>query len=360
MGTELKIPDSFGQGMNSAFSALNAQEDNLSDGIGQGYGVIGYKGKVWSLRYRGERKTILRPDDGTPSGYIDIVVLGNAKTKSKSYYKDFVDGDTSPPVCASMDGITPDRGVADQQAEHCALCPRNVWKNMPNGKKGRECTDYKRLAVLIMPNQTKPILNGTPLLEPVFLRVPPDSLQSLAAMGDAMTSQGHHYSSYVTRITFDPNKAHPCMVFSPLQKLTAQEAPVILDLRKDALVTRIVLGDSNPNLAQVAHQPQVQLAPAGTVDTGLSSGTGTTPTVRNLAMVIDNSPGLGAAPPVTAAVPSPRQPALELMANGVFGTAIDAPSLTPSLVTAADIGDPEESDKDLDAEIAKLVAKAKG
>lgn len=374
MGQELRIPDSFNQGMNAAFKDLNSLDEALSDGIGQGYGVIGYKGKVWSLRYRGDRKTILRPDDGTPSGYIDVVVLGSAKTKSKSYYKAFDAGtsDGDRPICSSVDGVTPDLDVADQQSEHCAICPKNVWKrDARTGRNGRECTDYKRLAVLLMPNQTKPILNGVPLLEPVFLRVPPDSLNSLAILGDGMAAKGHHYSSFVTRITFDPSKAHPCMVFSPLQGLTAGEAPVILELRKDATVSRIVYGDAGPSLSQGSPPSRTSLAPAGTLETGLamatsqqSSGAGTLSRIPSgnsgnqfgIGLVIDNTID---AQPVTR---TPAGSGLEGLGSSQttgFGSANIVSTVAPTPVTAEDVGEAEDSDADLDAAIASLVVAQK-
>jgi hypothetical protein len=77
------------------FAHLNPQEENLSDGIGSSYGVLNYKGKVWSLRHRGEKKTFVRPDDGQPTGYIDVVILHQAKVKSKSYFKAYDPGGTS-------------------------------------------------------------------------------------------------------------------------------------------------------------------------------------------------------------------------------------------------------------------------
>ena len=68
-------------------AALNsADPESLADGIGSSYGIIGYKGKVWSLRYRGEKHTFTRPDDNSPIGHIDVIILRQARVKSKSYY----------------------------------------------------------------------------------------------------------------------------------------------------------------------------------------------------------------------------------------------------------------------------------
>lgn len=384
MGQDLVIPESFkGKTMAPAFAAVvNAQEDSLAEGIGQSYPVIGYKGKVWSLRHRGERHNFVRPDDGTPQTYLDVIVLGQAKLKSKSFYKKYdpntSDGDR--PICSSMDGLVPDLDVTAKQCDSCALCPRNVWKTDPTtGRKGRECTDYKRLAVLVLPTQTKPML-GEALMEPCFLRVPPASLNSLAIMGENMANQGYHYSSYITRISFDPNEAHPKMVFRPLQGLSDQEAPVIIGLMKDPNVGRITGGDvilSGP-------KPVVQVQAPGTAATGLaapSPSPAAPPPPTTIVMPAppaatqaSSSATAGYVPPATPPTPAPAPETgisgLATTTTGPVDTGFGGAALasqTASAVqgstapavgaTVADTGEPEAADADLDARIASLIAK---
>lgn len=363
--------EAFTGGPSQAFAALNPHDDNLSDGIGSSYGVIGYKGKVWSLRHRGEKRMLVRPDDGTPASYIDVVVLQQAKTKSKSYYEQYDPAGTSEgakPICASLDGVVPDADVQQKQADTCALCPRNEWKTQRSGKKGRECQDYKRLAVLLMPVQTQAIY-GEPLMEPVFLRVPPASLNNLALLGEQMAGRGYHYSSYITRISFDPAKPHPEMVFRALQKLTDDEAPVVLPLRDDPQALRIIGANiTRVALAAPAAQKQEALAAPGTHPTGLTTSgivggggppSGTTPSA------LPATPNIF---PTTA--PSTAKSTTETPASGAFGGVIDVPiatddggtvqKLPPQSMpqqTVADTGEPDEADAALDARIAQLMPK---
>jgi len=244
----------------AAFATLNPADESLADGIGSSYGIIGYRGKVWTLRLRGETHTFTRADDGSPSAFLDCIVLRSAGYKSKSYYPagsfDQDSGGTRP-VCSALDGVTPDSDVLKPQASACAICPRNEWKQDANGKKRRECSDYKRLAVLLLPSETGRLL-GSPLVEPVFLRIPAASLNDLAQLGEVMTKKGFHYSSYITRIGFLPEAAHPQMTFKALQKLTAAEAPVVLPLREDPQALRITgeneVGKPKP-VGAVTHQP---------------------------------------------------------------------------------------------------------
>lgn len=224
---------------NAAFAALNPESESLADGIGSSYGIIGYRGKVWTLRLRGETYTFTRPDDGSPSAFLDMIVLRAPGWKSKSYYAGgFVEGSSEAPTCASLDGVHPDIDARDKQATACAICPRNEWKVDANGRKGRDCSDYKRLAVLLLPNVTKALL-GAPLMEPVFLRVPAASLNDLAILGEAMSKKGFHYSTFITRVGFQTDKAHPQMTFRALQPLSEKEAPIVLQLREDPVAYRI-------------------------------------------------------------------------------------------------------------------------
>lgn len=256
----------------AAFAALNPQDESLADGIGSSYGIVGYRGKVWSLRLRGETYTFTRPDDGSPAAFLDVIVLRSASYKSKSYYPaGSFDQDSSGtrPTCAALDGVTPDSDVATPQAAACAICPRNEWKLNAEGHKGRDCSDYKRLAVLILPSQTAALL-GAPLMEPVFLRVPAASLNDMAILGEAMSKKGFHFSTYITRIGFNAEKSHPQMTFRALQKLTAHEAPLVMPMREDPQALRITgeneVGKPRPAVGSVTNQPAGQLSASKPAD----------------------------------------------------------------------------------------------
>lgn len=253
---ENQLPD-------EAFAGLNAQEESLADGIGSSYGIVGYRGKVWTLRYRGETYTFTRADDGSPAAFLDCIILRSASFKSKSYYPAGSyeqDSGGTRPTCAALDGVTPDADVPNPQSTSCAICPRNEWKVDANGRKGRDCSDYKRLAVLLLPAVSTALL-GSALMEPVFLRIPAASLNDLAILGEAMSKKGFHYSTYITRIGFLAEKSHPQMTFKALQKLTKAEAPVVMPMREDPTSYRITgeseVGKPRPvgAASQVTHQP---------------------------------------------------------------------------------------------------------
>lgn len=248
-----------------AFASL-PMDENLADGIGASFAIISYKGKTWALR-RGKERAIFRradKDDNSPMPYLDVVILRSPAHKSKSYYeKNSYNVDSpeavGPPLCSSMDGVRPDNGVRAQQADACALCPRNEFRRGEDGKQRKECSDFKRLAVLIMPEMAK-LAIGEPLLEPVYLPVPAASLKHLANYGQTLAGMGHHFSGVVTRITFDPEKPHPEMIFKGHKPLREEDAGAILPLRTDPLSMRIT-GEAGPRLALASPSTATLLPP---------------------------------------------------------------------------------------------------
>jgi len=255
MSQDVVIPEKFRNApVAAALAHLSPEQESLTEGIGSSYPVISYAGKRWSLRYKGQKRVITYPSlpgqrlptDGQPSNYIDVVILRKARTKSKSYYPrnaagvsfnpDDVDSH-KPPLCWSMDSITPDADVAEKQSDTCALCPQNEWKVQPHGQKGRACQDRMRLAVIIMPSMVTPLFGG-PILEPMFLPIPPASLQALSAYGDEIEKAGKHFTHVITRIEF-LDKTWPQFKYLVADMVSDAQAPAIIKLREDPMAYRI-------------------------------------------------------------------------------------------------------------------------
>jgi hypothetical protein len=352
--------------------------ESLAEGIGSSYPVIGYKGKIFSIRWHGEKKTLLRPDDGSPVSYLDVVILRQAKVKSKSYYAEgFAEGGSEGkrPTCASLNGITPDTDVLSKQSDVCAICPRNEWKTDQNGKKSRECSDYKRLAVLILPNQTVP-LYGQPLMEPAFLRIPPASLNALVIFGDNMSQQGWPYMSFITRIMFDPQKSHPEFVFKFVQGLSDVEADTVLGLREDVVASRITGEDEIARRALPAPAATVAVTQVGSFPAPQPPASAPTPAATVAAPqpapapVIEALANPGLAAPAGTAIPTRVIPTMieltQTQPGGAFGSAAappppaDQPMPQPGAMvgqSAEDVGTAAE-DPDLDAQIAAMLQVA--
>lgn len=228
-------------------------DEGLGEGITGGFSSLTYKGKVWALRHGGEEYQFLRPDDGTPIPYIDVVILKENPRISRVYYDGpYQEDRNDPPDCASLDGIKPDPGVPAKQADICELCPHSQWMTKPDGNRGKECQEHKRIAVLLDPAVTHRML-GHALLEPVYLKIPPASLLEYRRYGRYLKDRRAHSASLITRIGFSPDKLF-MLTFTPGKALPDSDADVVLSMREDSQ-TAFIIGTATI-VREVGEQPQ--------------------------------------------------------------------------------------------------------
>lgn len=327
-------------------------ENDLAAGVQGGYGHIGYKGKVWAIRYRGEDTPLLRADGDGPMNSIELVVLAASKSISKIFYESgFVEGSSAPPDCFSTNGVTPDPGSAKKQCSTCAACPKNAWGShiTPAGKQGKACRDSRRVAVAPLGDVKNEAYGGA-----MLMRIPAASLQDLANYGNKLSSMGYQYYAVGTRVAFDPNEAYPKFVFSPIRVLTDAEADMVIEHRNSPQVARILSEGSEvsapaaaspplqfeqPPATQPAPAPQPVSAPQPAPATQMQVVQATTPAAKPASAVN----GFGGAAPVTAPVTPTPTPT---------PAATTAPPTAP--VQAASNSDFEASlDADLDALLPK-------
>ncbi len=302
------IPASFGA-VSTRFAA-SQQQDDLSSGIQSSFGLIGYKGKVWSIRHRGAETPLMREDGDGPRGSIEVVILKASTQVSKIWYENgYVEGSNAAPDCFSNNGVTPDPTAAKKQCTSCAVCPHNQWGSRvtPAGKQGKSCSDSKRLAVV--PNGD---INNDAFGGPMLLRVPAASLQDLAAFGQKMQQMGYPYYSIVTKIGFDAAESFPKFTFSALRPLADNEADLVLSMRDGHQVNRI-LSDSEfaTAAAPAAQQPVFEQQANGQQTNGFGTAATETPeqkAMREMQAEIARLQAAAAAP-----VETPEQKAMREM-----------------------------------------------
>lgn len=247
------IPPGFSGGVSKVFA--NAPVESLGEGIRSGFGIIGYKGKVWSTKYQGVETPMMREDGDGPRASIEVVIVKSSPHIAKIYYESgFVDGSTAPPDCWSATGITPDAASPKKQSATCAGCPKNAWgsKTTEAGKQTKACGDSKRMAIVPLNDIKNDAMGG-----PMLLRVPAASLKDLKMYGDTLQSYGVPYYAAATRIGFDHNEAYPKFTFSAIRPLSDTEAQMILELRDDARVTSIL----SEQVTEVHHEPEAAQVP---------------------------------------------------------------------------------------------------
>lgn len=358
MGNNVVDLSKFKKGPSAALSARAGDAGSLADGVGGSYGIIYYRGKVWTLKLRGQTYTFRRPDDGTAAASIKFVIVRDPGRKAKQYYPDWKDGaERKPPICASLDGITPNADVPEKQSDSCALCPRNVGRRDAEGFWKKECQDHKRLAVLLHPDCTAPLFNGEALMDPVLLRVPAGSLTNLAAMGKEMDDMGYPYFAYLTEAKFEEGKSYPKMEFQAIDVVSGEEEPVILKTLDHPDVKRITGEDIQAKMAQIASpkpvtaitfgQPVAKKIAAPAVEIKAPAPLPEPVTIDVTPTVVQAPRGFASAKPLDVGASLP--PA----SNGGGALPDGAP-------TSSDEGENPPTDANLDAVIAQMANAVKG
>jgi hypothetical protein len=238
-----------------------APVESLGEGIRGGFGIIGYKGKVWSTKFQGNETPLMRDDGDGPRTSIEVVIVKAAPNIAKIFYEQgFVDGSTAPPDCWSTDGVKPDGGASKKQSTTCAGCPKNAWgsKVTEAGKPTKACNDSKRLAVVPLNDLANELMGG-----PMLLRVPAASLKDLKTYGDQLQGYGFPYFAVATRISFDHTEAFPKFVFTAMRPLTDAEADIILPMRDGPQVSNIL----NTSIEVAQHEPEAPV-PASPFENG--------------------------------------------------------------------------------------------
>jgi len=212
---------------------------------GGGFPVLSIKGKVFTIVRGDEKQVVKRPDDGTPAGAIDVVIISANPNLSKVYYnKSYEEGSQDKPDCYSNDGISPAADAASPQSKTCAACKHNVWGTGQNGK-GRKCGDHRRLAVA-----PAGLLN-----DPMLLRIPPATLKVLAEYGDMLGKRGVPFPAVVTRISFDPGESSPKLQFSPQGLLPEAQFAAVAAEQDSDIVQQIIGVSESSEVAAPAPKP---------------------------------------------------------------------------------------------------------
>ena len=200
------------------------------------YAIIGYKGRNWRLKHRGEEELLMH--GGVPIPTLSVVVVGVAAAISKQFYdKKYSEGDDASPDCFSNNGITPDLASSKKQCTTCAACPQNVWGSRitENGKRAKACQDSRRVAVVPRGDIENEGYGG-----PMLLRLPPMSLNGFAKYGRDIQRFGAEPFMVGTTIGFDYDVAYPLITFSAEGWLSDEEATLVAKVLDDPLIPQML------------------------------------------------------------------------------------------------------------------------
>ncbi len=235
-------------GVPAAFAghALPDMNAAASQGLSAGFAVIGYKGRNWRIKYRGEEE-LLKGPDGVPVAILPSVIVGVSPNISKQYYdKRYSEGDDAAPDCFSLYGSTPDPQSPKPQCQTCAACPQNVFGSRITeaGKKAKACQDARRVAVVPLGDIENASYGG-----PMLLRLPPMSLPNLATFSREIGRYGAQPYMVAANIGFNYDVAYPEITFTAARWLTEDEARRVVEVMGDPRVERILSSTSEQEAA---------------------------------------------------------------------------------------------------------------
>jgi hypothetical protein len=180
--------------------------DKFTAGIkgGEYLPKISIKGREFATVISGERKQLPRE----VRYELPVVIVDARESVSKEYYKkkwgERDGGDeVSAPDCQSLDGVSPDRGVAVPVNPTCQLCPFNAWGSADTGK-GKRCSDYK-LLIVVPANKLD--------AQPFQIRLPATSLKSFKSYCRSLDTHGIPVNGAITVLSFK-DAEHPQLEFT--------------------------------------------------------------------------------------------------------------------------------------------------
>lgn len=219
-------------------AAAKAQNTDLSTGVSAGFPVLSYRGKVWRLTRSGVATVLVNQETGEPRQSLELVLVKANPILSKLYYqKGYVEGSNEPPDCYSMNGKAPEPDSPKKQNVSCLTCPHNQWGSRVSetSSKGKACADVRRMAVATAANPAGLML----------LRVPAASLKELKLYSDVLNQRDIPYNAVLTRVGFDPEKAHPQFQFKALGLLDEATCDA-LDAAAEEEICAQILGTTAP------------------------------------------------------------------------------------------------------------------
>jgi hypothetical protein len=292
-------------------SALAAQSPvdpaALAAGIKASFATLTFKGKTWGIRHRGVSHQLLvrDPNTGQVLGSVptvDIVILKSATAISKSFYiEKYKEGDFNQPDCWSTNGVAPDMAAPKRQSETCRGCRWDAFgsRTMDDGRKGKACSDNKRLAVVPAADLRNEVYGG-----PMLLKLPPSGFAGLSQLEAELQQAGYHYYAIIMRLSFDHTVAFPKIIFTPIGVLNDYQMQEVINLQQLDVVDRIL----SEELYEVSADPNQPTAEQ-TAPTGIQQGHAAQ-TVQPQPVAAQPQPVQAFAPVAPVQQPVPQTPAV--------------------------------------------------
>jgi len=235
-------------------AVMAANEAALANMFGGMPPMIGVNGSRFFIKDGGNSTPVV-DSKGNPVAVLGCVILtAKGPLEKKLYLSAYTPGSNEAPDCQSIDGVTPDAGCTQKQADSCAGCWANAFGSGVDQQgqptKGKRCADIKKLALFA---------NG----KTYGYNVPPGSLQNFMTYVRDLSARQIPLPAVITTIGFD--LAQPqIQTFSFAGMLTEQQLPQVFSLIETQDVKDIIefkMPSGQKALAAPAPTQQAQPAP---------------------------------------------------------------------------------------------------
>jgi hypothetical protein len=237
---------------------------NIIGGGGGSNKKIGLSGGVFRLIVGGKEVTVSK------SREMNVVVVRTAASNSRTFYAgQYKKGETAAPDCSSLDGVTPDSGVADQQAGKCASCPQNIAGSGTG--KSRACKYSRRLAVVMENDIAGDVYELKLAATSIFGDGNGSDDMPLDAYVRRMDANNPpvNLDDVVTRLKFDDNTDTPKLNFATVRFLSENESEIVQAQGSSPIamqITDIRIPTKPKALAVIGEKPAAKVTKAAVVD----------------------------------------------------------------------------------------------
>lgn len=215
------LPEIFQSQLPAALRNLS-REDIMAQNAAAAQGTGG--GGVNKISLRGSRFRLIQGGKevhmiGDP--FMEVIIVRANDGLNKAWYaKQYQQGqEPEMPDCFSENGQYPSVESKQKQSDSCAACPRNQWGSKVNpttGKKIKDCSDSKRLAVLPPADLDSDMYQ---------LAIPAASMNDFGSFIRLLNASSIPvpFDALVTRVKFDTDANYPKIDFEPVRPLTDAE-----------------------------------------------------------------------------------------------------------------------------------------
>lgn len=210
--------------------AVVRRQSRLADKMGTGGGL-----RRIQLSKKGTFKRIVNGEQigGVARDSADVIIVDMLPDVSRQFYAKGYDPDAPPtlPDCWSNLGKTPEPGASNKQASACSACPKNVVGSGTGGK-GRACRYLRRLAVLVVGENTGDVYQINIPSKSLFAKGV-GNIHGFESYKNFLRVNGEGVDTVVTRILYNPDVDELEVRFQPVRRLTAEEDALVTAAQED-------------------------------------------------------------------------------------------------------------------------------